>query len=78
MPFCSRYTEALRFTYMLYLARRLAFIYFHPANRVCVFFGPNPRGVLVSFLMMSFHKFHIRYQTNPKPCGWSNNCPRAT
>lgn len=63
---------------MLYLARRLALIYFYPENRVWVFFGPKPRIGLICLFMMSFHKFHIRYQTNPKTCGRSNKCPRAT
>jgi len=60
------------------LELRLAFIYFHPANRVCVCFGPKPRIVLISHLVMSFHKFHISCQTNRKACGWSNKCPRPT
>lgn len=67
MPFCSHYTETLRFTYMPYLARRRALIYFHPW--VCVFFGLKPRLGLIRLFVMSFHKFHIRSQTNPKTCG---------
>ena len=63
---------ALTFAHMFYLVLRLAFMHFHPANWVCVFFGLKPRIVLISLFVMSFHKFHICCQTDPKTCGWSN------
>src|SRR3972149_10182402 len=73
--FASRRTEVVFLTHMLYLLLRLAFIYFHPANRVCVFLGPKSRIVLISLFMHSFHKFHIPNKANPKTCGRSNICP---
>ena len=54
------------------LGLHLAFIYFDLPNRVCVFFSPNSRLVLGPPTMHSFHKFHIRYEPDPKTCGRCN------
>jgi hypothetical protein len=56
---------------------RLAFIYFHPANRVCASFGPRPSIVLLlaSLFMHSFDEFDVSYQANAKTRGWSNDSP---
>ena len=61
---------------MLYLLLRVAFIYFHPANRARVFLGSKLRLALICFFVMTMHEFHIRYQSDPKARSGRNNCPR--
>ena len=68
---------ALTLAHLRCLAPRLAFICFHPANWIFVFFRLNLRIVLISLSVNSSHEFHISNQTNPKTCGWRNICPRS-